>query len=107
MTPEQKVIDLLIRTIKEIDAMDEEMRAFEAKRGLVRSSADARLVDRMERLGFSKAGRDRIEALLGALGGLAEGRPIPPDISRLLAEDEAAERSADAQLAALRQAKKE
>jgi hypothetical protein len=94
MSDEERAVYWLCRTVRELDVLEEET-------GLARNNPDVCLVDRLARLGGSKLACDQLEALLNAVDDLKQGRPLASDVRRLLTECEAAERSADSQLAAI------
>jgi len=94
MSDEERAVYWLRRTVRELDVLEEET-------GLARDNPDVCLVDRLARLGGSKLACDQLEALLNAVDDLKRGRPLASDVRRLLSECEAAERSADSQLAAI------
>jgi hypothetical protein len=94
ISDEERAVYWLRRTVREIDILEEET-------GLARHNPDICLVDRLARLGGSKLACDQLEALLNAVDDLKHGRPLSSDVRRLLSECEAAERSADSQLAAI------
>jgi hypothetical protein len=66
-----------------------------------RAHPNAPLVDRLERLGYRKATRDRIVGLFDAIEDLRHGRPVSPQIKAMLAAEEAAIQSAGDQIAAI------
>ena len=78
-----------------------ELVTLEEVTGLAQLNPDMPLVDRLARLGCSKTACDELEALLNAVDNLNEGSPLAPDIQRLLAECEAAERIEAGQRAAI------
>jgi hypothetical protein len=94
MSDEERAVYWLRRTVRELDILEEEI-------GVARDNPDICLVDRLARVGGSKLACDQLESLLNAVEDLKQGRPLPSDVRRLLTECEAAERSADSQLAAI------
>ena len=101
LTEKDKAIDALTRTVEDINELEAQITAEEERVGLVRSSPNAPLVDRLARLGYRKATRDRITGLFDAIEDLRHGRVVSPAIKSLLSDREVAEQSADDQLAAV------
>lgn len=94
MSDEERAVYWLRRAVRELDVLEEET-------GLARHNPNICLADRLARLGGSKLACDQLEALHNAVDDLKQGRPLASDVRRLLTECEAAERSADSQLAAI------
>jgi len=94
MSDEERAVYWLRRSVRELDVLEDET-------GLARNDPDICPVDRLARLGGSKLACDQLEALLKAVDDLKRGCPLASDVRRLLSECEAAERSADSQLAAI------
>jgi hypothetical protein len=93
MSDEERAIYWLRRAVGQIDALEEVT-------GLARLSPGIPLVYRLVRLGCSTAACDELEALLNAVENLKQGKPLTPDIQRLLAECEVAEHFANSHRAA-------
>jgi hypothetical protein len=96
-----RAIDALRRTVEDINELEAQITAEEERAGFLRAHPNAPLVDRLERLGYRKATRDRIVGLFDAIEDLRHGRPVSPQIKAMLAAEEAAIQSAGDQIAAI------
>jgi hypothetical protein len=94
MSDGERAVYWLRRVVRQLDVLEEVT-------GLARSHPDMPLIDRLARLGCSKTACDELETLLNAVDNLKQGRPLTPDIQRLIAECEAAEHFANGQRAAI------
>jgi hypothetical protein len=101
LSEKDKAIDALRRTVEDINELEAQITAEEERAGLVRSGPNAPLVDRLARLGYRKATRDRITWLFDAIEDLRHGRVVSLQIKSLLTDREVAEQSADDLLAAV------
>jgi len=99
-TDTQKAVRQLREALVEIEEFEEQLATAEKIAGLGRAP-EMPIVERMARLGCSKAACDRIAELLNLMSTLEKGRPLPGQLQKLLAEQVAAEQSADSQLAAI------
>jgi hypothetical protein len=95
-----RAIDALLRTVEDFIQLEAQIRAEEERAGFERDHRNVPLVDRLERLGYRKATRDRIAGLFDAVEDLRSGRPVSPQIKAMLAKEEAAIQSAGDQIAA-------
>jgi hypothetical protein len=96
-----RAIDALRRTVEDFIELEAQITAEEERAGFEREHPNAPLVDRLERLGYRKATRDRIAGLFDAIEDLRNGRPVSPQIKAMLAKEEAAIQSAGDQIAAI------
>jgi hypothetical protein len=95
-----RAIDALLRMVEDFIELEAQITAEEERAGFERRHPNVPLVDRLERLGYRKATRDRIAELFDAVEDLRSGRPVSPQIKAMLAKEEAAIQSAGDQIAA-------
>jgi hypothetical protein len=84
--------------MEEIEVM---VAAEERRRGFVVIGDTKPLVDRIARLGMPWKTLDKVAALFQAMHDIEVGRPVAPEVQQMLDHAEAAERSADEQLAVI------
>jgi hypothetical protein len=96
----QKAVRLLRETLVEIEEFEKQLATAEKAAGLG-YAPKMPIIERMVRLGCSKAACDRVAEALTLMSTLERGRPLPGQLRTLLAEQAAAEQSADSQLAAI------
>jgi hypothetical protein len=97
-TDMQKAVRQLREALGEIEEFEEQLAAAEKTAGLGQAP-EMPIIERMARLGCGKAARDRVAEILTLMSSLEVGRPLPGQLQKLLAEEAAAEQSADSQLA--------
>ena len=95
-----RAIDALLRTVEDFIDLEAQITAEEERAGFKPENPNVPLVDRLERLGYRKATRDRIAGLFDAIEDLRNGRPVSPEIKAMLAKEEAAIQSAGDRIAA-------
>jgi hypothetical protein len=99
-TPTQKFARELADALLDIDEIEEMIANAEKVRGL-KASPEMPIAERMARLGCPKDDCDRVAELIEALPTLRAGQPLPERLERSIKEYDAAEQSADDQLAAI------
>ena len=96
----EKATGALRRIVADFDEIDRELRAAEKRAGL-EVAPDIPLVDRMARLGYSERSRTAVGEMIAALNDIRRQRALSEQAQAILANREAAMRSADQQLAAI------
>ncbi len=105
LSDRERAAAVLRRTVADFGEVDRELRAAEKRAGL-EVGPDIPVVERMAKLGYSEEARRTVAEMIGALNDMRRRRNISQRTKAMLADREAAIRSADEQLAAILAARK-
>ncbi|HEY7300949.1 MAG TPA: hypothetical protein VH684_23905 [Xanthobacteraceae bacterium] len=101
MSDEEKTVANIRRAVRDIEKYDDMLSRLEALAGLPLFYRSKPIPERLGALGFAKEIIDEINLCFAALDVIREGRGLPERTKALLAQREAAERSALDQLDAI------